>query len=64
MVKSLKKNKSKIMEREMRNIIVMLVAVFSMCTAIFIIPASAEMSPEEILSNADRARGNVEGIEW
>ena len=25
---------------------------------------SAEISPKEILANADRARGNVQGIEW
>jgi hypothetical protein len=27
-------------------------------------PALAEMTPKEILSKADRARGNVEGVEW
>ena len=48
----------------MRKVTGMLVAVFSMCTALFVVPAHAEMSPQEILSRADRARGNVEGIEW
>ena len=28
------------------------------------ISISAEMSPQEILAHTDRARGNVEGIEW
>ena len=27
-------------------------------------PLSAEMSPQDILSKADEARGNLEGIEW
>jgi outer membrane lipoprotein-sorting protein len=27
-------------------------------------PVLAEMTPKEILSRADRARGNVEGVEW
>jgi hypothetical protein len=27
-------------------------------------PLQAEMTPKEILSRADRARGNVEGVEW
>lgn len=41
------------------------VAVLFLYTAVSIVPASAgAMSPAEILSKADRARGNVEGIEW
>jgi hypothetical protein len=31
---------------------------------IFHFSVSAEMSPKEILAHADRARGNLEGIEW
>lgn len=48
----------------MRWLFNMLVAALSVCIAAFAGPVSAEMSPEEILSSADRARGNIEGIEW
>jgi len=51
-------------EREMRKVLGMLAAVLTVCAAVFVAPASAEMSPGEILTSADRARGNVEGIEW
>ena len=40
------------------------VAALFFCTLFFTLSVSAEMSPQEILSSADRARGNVEGIEW
>jgi hypothetical protein len=48
----------------MRRRFEILSAVFFMCLVVFIAPVRAEMSPQEILSSADRARGNVEGIEW
>jgi len=40
------------------------VAVFFIGIVVFTMPVSAEMSPKEILSRADEARGNLEGIEW
>lgn len=61
---SIKEAKSEIMEKEMIREFGVLVAVFCICTALFIRPLFAEISPEEILSSADTARGNVEGIEW
>ena len=48
----------------MRWVFNVLVAVLLVCVTAFAGPVSAEMSPKEILSSADRARGNVEGIEW
>lgn len=48
----------------MRWLFNMLVAALPLCVAAFAGIVSAEMSPEEILSSADRARGNIEGIEW
>lgn len=48
----------------MKSVLSIFVMVFFICTAVFILPASAEISPKEILSSADMARGNVEGIEW
>ena len=48
----------------MRCVFNVLVAVILVCVTAFAAPASAEMIPREILSSADRARGNIEGIEW
>lgn len=48
----------------MRWILNVLVVVLLVCVAASAAPVSAEMTPREILSSADRARGNVEGIEW
>ncbi len=41
-----------------------LIPALFICIAVFIKPVSAEMAPAEILSSADRARGNLKGIEW
>jgi hypothetical protein len=41
----------------------LLVILFSL-VVFHIQPVLAEMTPKEILSRADRARGNVEGVEW
>jgi len=48
----------------MRWVFNVLIAAFLMVTAVFTLPLSAEMSPKEMLSKADEARGNLEGIEW
>ena len=41
-----------------------LIAALFLGLCIYDFPAWAEMTPREILESADRARGNVEGIEW
>ena len=40
------------------------VLVFIMLVCIYHSTVSAGISPQEILAHADRARGNVQGIEW
>ena len=48
----------------MRRVRTVLVSAFLLGMVVLTMPVSAEMSPKEILSRADEARGNLEGIEW
>ena len=41
-----------------------LLVILFFLIVVHIKPVLAEMTPKEILSRADRARGNVEGVEW
>ena len=48
----------------MRWVLNVVLATFLTGIVFFTMPLSAEMSPQDILSKADEARGNLEGIEW
>ncbi len=48
----------------MKKIITMTFITLFAGFSIYTKAAQTEMSPKEILSNADRARGNIKGIEW
>jgi len=41
-----------------------LLVIMLFCVVFHFRPVLAEMTPKEVLSNADEARGNVEGVEW
>ena len=44
----------------------LILSVFTLVSCLGFFPSSlhAAMSPKEILTKADEARGNVEGVEW
>ncbi len=48
----------------MKKIITIISIILFAGLSVYTKAAQTEMSPKEILSNADRARGNIKGIEW
>lgn len=44
--------------------LIVLVFIFIYCMSFFVPSLYAAMSPKEILTKADEARGNAEGVEW
>jgi hypothetical protein len=48
----------------MRFMLTVFIIVFAYGGVFFTKPAQGEMTPDEILQQADASRGNVEGVEW